>query len=88
MDAEIAVFVGDLAGALVLAYIGNKIVNWVLAELFRRLRPSTRAWLTGVIVALFCVATNLANLRLCLAFVISVCVWLVKDLKRPDRMGW
>src|SRR5208282_5936656 len=94
-DVEIAVFVGTLVGTLVVTYVANKVVNWILRMIFKRISPRACAFSSAIVVAFLCVFTTFMNgaeilpgenSRLFCAYLISVSVWLAKDLKRPDLM--
>ena len=84
----IAAFVGILMGTLVVTYIANKIVNWILLMIFKHISPTARAFSSAIVVAFLCVSTTFTDSRLFWAYLVSVSVWLIKDLKRPDLMKW
>lgn len=97
IDFEIAAFVGTLMGALIVTYIANKVVNWILLVIFKRIRPAARAFSSAVVVAFLCISTTFVgkaeispgeHSRLFWGYLISVSIWLAKDLKRPDLMKW
>lgn len=97
IDFEIAAFVGTLAGALVVTYVANKVMNWILRKIFKRISPTACAVSSAIVVACLCVLTTFTgeaeilpgeNSRLFWGYLISVSVWLAKDLKRPDLMKW
>jgi len=97
IDFEIAAFVGTLAATLALTYIANKFVNWILRLIFKRISPTACAFSSAIVVAFPCILIILTGgaeilpgekSRLFWAYLISVSIWLAKDLKRPDLMKW
>ncbi len=97
IDFEIAAFVGTLAATLALTYIANKFVNWILRLIFKRISPTACAFSSAIVVACLCILiifTGGAEIepgekfRSFLAYLISVSVWLAKDLNRPALVKW
>lgn len=97
IDVEIALFLGTLAATLVMTYLANKVVNWILRLIFKRISSTACAFSSAMIVAFLCILITFMggaetvpgeHSRLFWGYLISVSVWLAKDLKRPDLMKW
>ena len=97
IDIEIAEFAGTLIAALLVTYVANKVVNSILLIIFKRIGPTVRAFSSAIVVAILCMSTTFAvraeilpgeDSRLFGGYLISVSIWLAKDLKRPDLMKW
>lgn len=96
-DVEIALFLGTLAATLVMTYAANKVVNWILRLIFKRISPTACAFSSAIIVAFLFILITFRegaetvpgeHSRLFWGYLIGISVWLAKDLKRPDLMKW